>query len=566
MFLETNHGNASLIDHFVKADPDFPVTNSLAYSVYKMLPNDTDLTVLREVGGINGFNFAFIDDHFDYHTANDTPVNLDLNTLAHQGSYLMPLLTYFSQFPLEDLNSSQDVLFFNIPILDMVTYPFTWIWPMWILAAALFIGLIIYGSVQKRLDPLSMFKGFLPLLISLVGAGLGTFLLWKLCLYLYPQYREMEHGFTYNGYLYIAAVVSLSLSICFYVYRRFRGEKDHGELFIAPLLLWLLICALAAAFLPGAAYFVLLIFFGLLQLFVLIRQKSPNLLLMSLLSLLALFILLPFIQSFPVALGLKILFVSAILVVFLWTLFWPVFRSYRGLKFLGSLSIFCFFVLLLTAHFKSDFTEKRQKPNSLVYLQDADTRTASWNTYDGMEDEWTRDFFGNSYIPGDGESQFSSKYNSGFTRRASAPLIPVEGPEILVRKLDSLMHSYEVTIVPQRNINRMEIYTEKPFNFTEFTANGLEADPVSDDVGALHIFRNRWQNRLLTFYVADQDSLTLNFSFSGDFLPIFTIYEASNDLLTNKLLQVPPRGKNMIPRPFVLNDAVLVKQSFTLEQ
>src|SRR5690606_8624078 len=100
MFLETNHGNASLLDHFVRADPEFPVTNSLAYSVYKMLPNDTDLTVLREVGGINGFNFAFIDDHFDYHTANDTPGNLDLNTLAHQGSYLMPLLTYFSQFPL----------------------------------------------------------------------------------------------------------------------------------------------------------------------------------------------------------------------------------------------------------------------------------------------------------------------------------------------------------------------------------------------------------------------------------------------------------------------------------
>jgi hypothetical protein len=33
------------------------------YSIYKMLPNDTDLTVL-ENKSIQGYNFAFIDDHY----------------------------------------------------------------------------------------------------------------------------------------------------------------------------------------------------------------------------------------------------------------------------------------------------------------------------------------------------------------------------------------------------------------------------------------------------------------------------------------------------------------------
>ncbi len=37
-----------------------------------MLPNDTDLTVFRENGKIQGFNFAFIDNHFNYHTAQDS--------------------------------------------------------------------------------------------------------------------------------------------------------------------------------------------------------------------------------------------------------------------------------------------------------------------------------------------------------------------------------------------------------------------------------------------------------------------------------------------------------------
>ncbi|HKK12557.1 MAG TPA: M20/M25/M40 family metallo-hydrolase, partial [Flavobacteriaceae bacterium] len=71
MLIETNGGNHKMIDGFNKANPEFPVANSLAYSIYKMLPNDTDLTPMREKGDIEGFNFAFIDDHFDYHDALD---------------------------------------------------------------------------------------------------------------------------------------------------------------------------------------------------------------------------------------------------------------------------------------------------------------------------------------------------------------------------------------------------------------------------------------------------------------------------------------------------------------
>jgi len=41
MLIETNRGNANLIKEFTKANPEYPVANSLAYSIYKMLPNDT---------------------------------------------------------------------------------------------------------------------------------------------------------------------------------------------------------------------------------------------------------------------------------------------------------------------------------------------------------------------------------------------------------------------------------------------------------------------------------------------------------------------------------------------
>ena len=129
MLMETNQGNAKMVDEFSKAGAKFPVSNSLMYSIYKMLPNDTDLTVFRESGKIQGFNFAFIDSHFNYHTMQDSYQHLDPKTLAHQGTYLFPLMKYFSNANLTNLNSTDDKVYFNIPFA-FVSYPFSWILPM----------------------------------------------------------------------------------------------------------------------------------------------------------------------------------------------------------------------------------------------------------------------------------------------------------------------------------------------------------------------------------------------------------------------------------------------------
>src|SRR5690606_9879303 len=143
MLVETNGGNSELIKHFAEANPKYPMGNSLAYSVYKMMPNDTDLTVFREDANIEGFNFAFIDDHFDYHTVMDNYERLDRNTLEHQGSYLMPLLHYFSKGDLTDLKSDEDYVFVNVPVFKLINYPFSWITPMLVIAWLVFVVLFL---------------------------------------------------------------------------------------------------------------------------------------------------------------------------------------------------------------------------------------------------------------------------------------------------------------------------------------------------------------------------------------------------------------------------------------
>lgn len=565
MLLETNSGNQRLISEFIKADPRFPVTNSLAYSVYKMLPNDTDLTVLREQGNINGFNFAFIDDHFDYHTATDTPENLDLKTLAHQGTYLMPLLRYFSMESLGNFDTDEDVIYFSIPI--MVQYPFSWSVPLLLGAVLIVVGLVVYGLLKRRLKIREMVKGFVPLLLTVLGSGLLVFVMWQFFLWIYPQYREMEHGFTYNGYYYLAAAIFLSLGLSFWIYGTYRKPDNVRQLFFAPLIMWILISAAATFFLEGAAYFILLVYFGLVQFFILIQQKRPNLILLALLGLPAIFIIQPFIVSFPVALGLRILFVAAILTALLWAILWPVFGFFKNNKALGLLSFLTFFVLVLIAHFKSDFNEERPKPNSLVYILDTDSGVASWNTYDELLDSWTGSYFSEDSEELKADARFSSKYNSGFKKTVQAGVVDIPEPYVGVTQTATVngRSSYLVKIAPNRNINRIELFAPREVNFEEFEVNGLQGRPLTGEPGAYHIFKNRWSDRLLTYYAANRDTLELNFTVEQGILPEIMLYEASHDLLDNEDLQVDFRTAAMIPRPFVLNDAVVVKKTIKLE-
>ena len=566
MILETNHGNENLIAEFEQAGVQYPVANSLVYSIYKLLPNDTDLTVMREQGDINGFNFAFIDNHFDYHTATDTPENLELRTLAHQGSYLMPLLNHFGNLPLDNLNSAEDSIYFNIPLLKLIHYPAAWSWQLLLIAGFLFFLLLYYALLKKVFFPRDLVKGVTPFAISLLVTGGFSLVMWQLCLLLYPHYREMEHGFTYNGYEYIWAFVFAAAGISFHVYSRFKKSVSPASAFIIPLFIWLLISALAVFFLEGASYFILLVYLGLIQFLLLIKKHKPNLLVMSFLSIPAIFLLMPLIISLPVAMGLNSLFVSAVLSVLLWTLLWPVLGFYRKKQYLGTICLVGFLLFFFIAHTKSEFNQDRPKPNSLVYLQDLGTGASTWNTYDMSLDTWTSNFFSNGKSPEEVSVDFSNKYNSGFSRSVSAPFIELKGAEINVELIseDSLgLAHYHGEIVPQRAVNRMELFTKGMVDFESFEVNGQTAGSLFADESK-NVFTNRWSDRLLTYYVTGQDTLRFEFSLQKNVLPHLELYEASYDLIKNEKLKVPEREDWMIPRPFVLTDAIVTRQLIEL--
>jgi hypothetical protein len=235
MLMETNGKNSKLLSEFLATKPNFPAANSLMYSIYEKLPNDTDLKVFRQDANINGFNSAFIGDHFDYHTAQDTYERFDRETLLQQADYITTSLDYFANSDLENFNSDEDFVYVNFPLTRLLTYPFSWVLPMLILAVIIFLVLLFFGFTQNEISVKSVLKGFIPFIISLILCGGVSFGLWKLLMIIHPQYQDILHGFTYNGYTYIIAFVFLNLWVLLKVYKHLSEEEKITDLLIAPI-------------------------------------------------------------------------------------------------------------------------------------------------------------------------------------------------------------------------------------------------------------------------------------------------------------------------------------------
>lgn len=560
MILETNKGNAKLVESFVEANPEYPVASSLMYSIYKMLPNDTDSTIFREDGDIDSYFFAFIDDHFDYHTANDTFDNLDRNTLQHQGSYLLPLLHYFSESDLSNLKAEEDYVYVNFPFIKMISYPFSWILPMLILAVILFIGLLVLGISKRKFSPKDLFKSFYPFLSSLLLSGVIGFFGWKLLLFIYPQYHEIQHGFTYNGHTYITFFVFLTLGILFRMYHVFDSKINKASLLFAPITIWMLINLVVLIYLKGAGYFIIPIYFALISFWLFIKQEKPNILLMVLLAVPSIFLFAPLIQFFPVGLGLKMIMLSCVFTVLLFGLLLSVFGFYKMKKTLSYLSFMLAALFFISAHLSSDFSEERQKPNSLLYFQDEDTNSSYWLTYDTYLDDWTKGYLGDQP---ENASKYvkhfpSSKYNSGYKFAKSTAKKEIPQFETILQ-VDSIIDSKRnvtFTIYPKRNVNQFSLYADTTITFQSLKFNGKSVQ--KDSAG--FVYRNRKSNKLLRYYVADNDSLEVEYSINKDVPVTFTVLEYSFDLLTNPLFSISKRPSNTMTKPFIVSDAVIVKK------
>src|SRR5215469_2904380 len=107
LLFQTSPGDGRLIDLYANNVPLY-ATSSLYAEIYKVLPNDTDLTLfIRD--GFPSYNFAFADNVRYYHSPFDTRANLDPGTLQMQGENVLGMASALEKTDFAALKGGNDV-------------------------------------------------------------------------------------------------------------------------------------------------------------------------------------------------------------------------------------------------------------------------------------------------------------------------------------------------------------------------------------------------------------------------------------------------------------------------
>ncbi len=170
---QTSPGDAALVDLYAQAVPHL-ATSSLYAEIYKILPNDTDLTPFL-AAGVTGYNFAFVGNVAHYHTPRDRRENLDPRALQQHGESALGLVGALAQSDLVRLKSG-DAVYFDVLGLWLPRLPKSWALPLSVLA---FLAIALAGWFGER-SPRSLrarMRGLLMPPAMLAGAVTAGFLL-----------------------------------------------------------------------------------------------------------------------------------------------------------------------------------------------------------------------------------------------------------------------------------------------------------------------------------------------------------------------------------------------------
>lgn len=571
MLIETNSGNSKLIEHFSRADITNPQANSLMYGIYKRLPNDTDLTVFREVADIKGFNFAFIDDHFDYHTAQDTFANLDLETLNHQAQYLMATLEYFADINLSQLESKDESVYFTAPGIGMLYYPVDWSFGLLLLASLGLIGLFTLGHRKGQLSIKGSLLSFIPLGITLIGAyaiALGINTLASQ----FPQYADIPHGFPYFAkdmmWAGLAATTALSLALYHFAATRLKIFSPL-DLLIAPLLLWWLLNLAIHLYLPLAGFFILPMLLALIALASTIYSQSRLGILLPLLMLIpTTIIFMPLVPSFTIGLGLNMLWVSTMLLCCLWSLFAPAITNLR--LHLPILLVLCVITVgcVIQASNQTGYSHDRKKPSSVNYVHNLDTQEFNLLSYNHQLDSFTEQFFSAQDRLNDDALDTSQLYPIN-GRRKPTFVSRTDKLELLAPQVSQHINPEDnglrlvLDVIPQRPSQLLQIGGAQGLTIRQITINDYDSGPLQDQptIGQRGLLLSHFLNQASN---PSHIEVLFNTTDPAD-LKNLSLYEVALDL-AEQLPSYKSRPGHTMAEPFLINDATIIRKNIGTNQ
>ena len=249
MMFETADGELGLMRAFAEVAP-YPAANSLAFEVYKRMPNDTDFSVVKRNGG-RGLNFAFIGGHTAYHTTLDRADLLDRGTLQQEGANALALIRRFDAEGLASPGEDNGVYFNPIGAERLIVVSERSAQFVAVLALLASLGLCLFGRLRRDLGWVALPKILGRVGLGCVLGGLATYSLWSLVERFSGGEFVTPHGVPYSEGLVLTALSLAALASSLLV----SGSTPRRiERLLGLSLLWSCIAVVLAFFVTGATY------------------------------------------------------------------------------------------------------------------------------------------------------------------------------------------------------------------------------------------------------------------------------------------------------------------------
>ena len=168
LMFETGSANDWAV-RFYKRYVPHPAADSVAYTVYKLLPNDTDFTIFRQAG-YQGLNFAYLNGVNQYHTPLDNSANVSAGSVQDHGDHVLPLVAALADADLSKWPVGEAV-YFTIFGRWLVLWPAQRSTLLASIGTLLLAAQILWLSYGKRLVPRELLWGMLGWLVTMVVTG-----------------------------------------------------------------------------------------------------------------------------------------------------------------------------------------------------------------------------------------------------------------------------------------------------------------------------------------------------------------------------------------------------------
>ncbi len=244
LMFETSDDSLWLVRQFARASKR-PFTSSLFYEIYKQLPRQTDFTEFKQ-HGMQGYNFAFIGDVKNYHTATDNFQNADRGSMQHHGDQALGLIHLLANLDVESQTTGKAV-YFDLFGWTVVYWPEHYSMVMAIAALALILITTCLGRYA------SIKSGVMSFVITILSFGILLGIGWLINFGL-ERDGAMENRFPDNPlpveltFWLFGLVAILSISFAF---QRWISARHS---WFGCWLIWGTLCLATSWFFTGGSY------------------------------------------------------------------------------------------------------------------------------------------------------------------------------------------------------------------------------------------------------------------------------------------------------------------------